>query len=81
VIVGTKVRLLADDLTGDIEAGVIKSVEESLIRLQRDYVDLIQLHNFVSSERNLERRWVTPDDVEAAISACRTLKAQGKISY
>jgi len=81
VIVGTKVRLSAEDLTGDIEGGVIKSVEESLKRLRRDYVDLIQLHNFVSMERQLDRRWVTPDDVEATMGAFKKLKAQGKIGY
>ena len=81
VIVGTKVRLLADDLSGNIEAGVIKSVDESLKRLRRDYVDLIQLHNLVSMERQLDRCWVTPDDFEAAMSACKKLKAQGKIGH
>ncbi len=51
VIVGTKVRLLAEETTGNIEQAVINSVENSLKRLRRDYVDLIQLHNFVSVER------------------------------
>lgn len=81
VIVGTKVRLLAEELTGNIEQAVINSVENSLKRLKRDYIDLIQLHNFVSIERQLDRRWVTPDDVEATMKAFQKLQAQGKVGY
>lgn len=81
VIIGTKVRLLAEDLTGDIEQAVINSVENSLKRLNRDYVDVIQLHNSVSTERDLDRRWVTPDDVEATIQAFQKLHAQGKVGH
>ena len=79
VSVGTKVRLLAEDITGDIEQAVIKSVENSMRRLMRDCIELIQLHNFVSVERQLDRRWVTPDDVEATMNAFQKLQAQGKV--
>lgn len=81
VIVGTKVRLLAEELISDIEQAVINSVENSLKRLKRDYVDLIQLHNFVAIGRQLDRRWVTPDDVEATMNAFQKLQAQGKVGY
>jgi aryl-alcohol dehydrogenase-like predicted oxidoreductase len=81
VIIGTKVRLLAEDLTGNIEQAVILSVENTLKRLKREYVDLIQLHNYVASERHLERRWVAPDDVEAIMVAFQKLHAQGKVGY
>jgi len=81
VIIGTKVRLLAEDLTGSIEQAVIKSVENSLKRLRRDYVDLIQLHNYVASERQLEQHWVSPDDVEATILAFQKLHEQGKVGF
>jgi aryl-alcohol dehydrogenase-like predicted oxidoreductase len=43
VIVGTKVRLLPAELE-HIEQAVVTSVESSLKRLRRDYIDLIQLH-------------------------------------
>ena len=81
VIIGTKVRLLAEDLTGKIEQSVFKSVENSLKRLKRDYADLIQLHNYVASERQLERRWVSPDDVEATMVAFQKLHEQGKVGF
>ena len=48
VLVGTKVRLGEED-AADIPAGIRRSVEASLRRLQRDRVDLIQLHNRVGS--------------------------------
>ena len=81
VMIGTKVRLLAEEITGNIEQAVIDSVENSLRRLKRDYVDLFQLHNFVAVSRDLERRWVTPADVEAAMAAFQKLQAQGKVGY
>ena len=81
VIVGSKVRLLAEEMTGDMEQAVINSVENSLKRLKRDYIDLIQLHNFVALERQLDRRWVTPTDVEATMNAFQKLQAQGKIGH
>ena len=44
VLVGTKVRLAVTDME-EIEEAVAASVEGSLTRLGREYVDLIQLHN------------------------------------
>lgn len=44
VIAGTKVRLSADDLRDPI-AAIGRSIEASLRRLNRDSVDLLQLHN------------------------------------
>jgi aryl-alcohol dehydrogenase-like predicted oxidoreductase len=49
-IVGTKVRLSADDL-GDPVAAIQRSAEESLHRLQRDSVHLLQLHNAITPDR------------------------------
>ena len=43
-IVGTKVRLTADDLR-DPAAAIERSAEASLQRLGHDSVDLLQLHN------------------------------------
>ena len=47
VLVGTKVRLLAEQMDL-IEDAVVASVEGSLKRLRLDRVDLIQLHNGVA---------------------------------
>lgn len=44
VVVGTKVRLTADDLDDPV-AAIQKSAEASLRRLNHDGVDLLQLHN------------------------------------
>ena len=81
VIVGTKVRLLAEEIINNIEEAVINSVENSLKRLRRDYIDLIQLHNFVSCERQFARCGVTPDDVEATMQAFQKLHSQGKVGF
>ena len=79
VFVGTKVRLSAEELAGNMDQAVTASVENSLKRLRRDHIDLIQLHNFVSIERRLERQWVTPEDVEAVMKAFQRLRSQGKV--
>ncbi|HLZ69014.1 MAG TPA: aldo/keto reductase [Dehalococcoidia bacterium] len=44
VVIGTKVRLSRDDLAAPL-AAVRRSIEQSLRRLGRDHVDLLQLHN------------------------------------
>jgi L-galactose dehydrogenase/L-glyceraldehyde 3-phosphate reductase len=80
VLVGTKVDLRTAELD-DIESSIIASVEGSLERLRRDYVDLIQLHNVVREERNAEKGWVSVDDVEIALQAFEKLQQQGKARY
>jgi aryl-alcohol dehydrogenase-like predicted oxidoreductase len=47
VVVGTKVRL-ADADRGQIADAVTKSLEASLVRLQRDRVDIFHLHNAIT---------------------------------
>ena len=47
VYVGTKFRVTTHE-PGRIKGNVIASVEESLARLQRDQVDLMQMHNHVA---------------------------------
>jgi aryl-alcohol dehydrogenase-like predicted oxidoreductase len=44
-------------------------------------VDLIQLHNRVVSARDVDRAWVSADDVRAAVGAFETLRQQGKARY
>ncbi len=48
VLVGTKFRVTTHD-PGEVKGNVIASVEASLGRMQRDQVDLIQLHNQVAA--------------------------------
>lgn len=80
VVVGTKVRLLPEDLD-NIEQAVINSVDNSLKRLRRDCVDLIQLHNPVAFERRRERSWVSVEDVAATTQAFGKLREQGKVRF
>jgi len=62
--VSTKVTLDpgAPDLAGQVEA----HLDGCLERLQRDYVDLAQLHNRIDSADDADARAVTPDQVLGA---------------
>jgi aryl-alcohol dehydrogenase-like predicted oxidoreductase len=80
VIVGTKVRLQPEQMA-DIERAVIASVDNSLRRLRRGFVDLIQLHNYVGVARRANRQWVSPADVAAVTATFRKLREQGKVRY
>src|SRR5262245_17941906 len=44
VLIGTKVRLMYQD-AGQIDAAIVRSVDNSLRRLGRERIDLLQLHN------------------------------------
>ena len=52
------------------KAHIIKAVEESLVRLQTDYIDLYQLHG-----------GTIEDNIDDTIEAFETLLQQGKIRY
>ncbi|MFL5807424.1 MAG: aldo/keto reductase [Roseiflexaceae bacterium] len=80
VLVGTKVQLTAEDME-NIEQAVIESVEGSLKRLRRDWVDLIQLHNPVALQRRPAREWVALDDLEPVMRAFQKLQQQGKARF
>ena len=81
VYVGTKVRLGPEDME-DIKAGVIRSVEDSLSRMNRPSVDLIQLHNRVAAQRNPDRDLLSVEDVLGqVVDGFQTLQAQGKIRF
>jgi len=81
VYVGTKVRLTADELD-DLRGSVVRSVEDSLARLDRDYVDLIQLHNNVARERGPNGRSASVEDVVGEVlEAFQSLQASGKVRY
>lgn len=80
VVVGTKVALRPDELD-DIPAAITRSIENSLRRLQRDRVDLFQLHNRVTAKRVPGEAAVTLDDVQVALETFAALQAQGKTRY
>ena len=81
VYVGTKYRLETEDGT-DIKGGVIRSVDASLARMGREQVDLIQLHNRVSPQRDLAGGTLSVEDVLGeVVEATEILRAQGKVRF
>jgi aryl-alcohol dehydrogenase-like predicted oxidoreductase len=80
VVIGTKVRLLAEEMDV-IEDAVVASVEGSLERLRLDRVDLIQLHNAVALERQPERGWVGVADIDTVMRAFQRLQQHAKIRF
>ena len=81
VYVGTKYSLGEAD-PSDLKAGVIESVEASLKRLGREQVDLIQLHDRISSQTDLQTRAIAVSDVLGEVrEALEALKAQGKVRF
>jgi aryl-alcohol dehydrogenase-like predicted oxidoreductase len=69
--VGNKLRADGNGLDWDAsKAYIIKSVEQSLTRLQTDYIDLYQLHG-----------GTLDDPIDETISAFEQLQQQGKIRY
>lgn len=49
IVLGTKVRILASE-RGDIAGKIAASIDESLTRLGRDHVDVLQLHNVLFAD-------------------------------
>ena len=79
VYVGTKFRVTTHE-PGRIRGNVIASVEESLTRMQREQVDLIQMHNHVASVA--EGGLVSPEEtLGEVVDALRELRAQGKVRF
>ncbi len=79
VYVGTKFRVTTHE-PNDIKDNVITSVEESLTRLQREQVDLMQMHNHVASSP--EDGSVSPEEAAGQVAeALRELQDQGKIRF
>ena len=79
VYVGTKFRVTTHE-PGQIKGNVIASVEESLGRLQRDQVDLIQMHNHIASVA--EGGAVSPEEaLGEVVEALADLRDQGKVRF
>ena len=78
-ILATKVNVPPEQ-KGNIGAAIELSIEESLRRLQRDYVDLLQLHNSISPEG--KARDLHPDVVLGeVVPVFEKLKQAGKIRF
>lgn len=60
--VATKVRVSLQDET-DLRPLVVKSVKDSLVRLRRPRITLLQIHNSITSNRNDQPTSITPEDV------------------
>ena len=79
VYVGTKFRVTTHQ-PGQIKGNVIASVEESLGRLQREQVDLIQMHNHVETVN--EGGSVSPEEaLGEVVDALQELRQQGKVRF
>lgn len=74
IVLATKCRLPMSDTnfnrSGSTRVNILRAVEESLTRLQTDYIDLYQLHGWDSS---------TP--LEESLRALDDLVRQGKVRY
>jgi L-galactose dehydrogenase/L-glyceraldehyde 3-phosphate reductase len=81
-VVSTKIRL---EPAADLKAATIHAVESALARLQRKSVDLIQLHNRVTSSRAPGKRFsLTPEDVlesGGVLDGFKEMRAQGKVGF
>lgn len=79
VVVGTKFRLTAA-ARGNVAAFIAQSTEESLKRMGRDHVDLLQLHNPLTAKDGGDNL-----DVEIALNevvpALEKLRKQGKTRF
>ena len=79
VYVGTKFRVTTHE-PGRIKGNVIASVEDSLARLQREQVDLIQMHNHVAAVA--QGGSVSPEEaLGEVVDALRELRDQGKVRF
>ena len=80
VVVGTKIVLAPEDLN-DIDAAVERLVDQSLRRLGRDRVDLMQLHNPIGIVRGQNLGWLALEDVSRVLQAFSRLGQMGKLRF
>lgn len=83
-IVSTKIRLEADALK-NVKAATISAVEAALKRLQRNRVDVIQLHTRVAHDHGSGKRFsLTPQDVlgpHGVVAGFKELQDRGRAGY
>ena len=81
VIIGTKVRVPADDLA-NTTANVQRSMETSLKLLKRDSVDILHVHNVFTEKRVETRNTLSADDVLGPVlDAYRAVQQAGKTRF
>ncbi len=80
MIIGTKVMLTAEDMQ-NIEESIVDSVNGSLKRLEKECVDLIQLHNRIDLQRRPHERCIGLEDLPSVVHAFQSLKEQGKVRF
>jgi aryl-alcohol dehydrogenase-like predicted oxidoreductase len=80
IALGTKVGLRREHLANPA-AGVKKSITESLQRLGRDHVDLLQLHNNIKAETDAEGRGLGGGDLAAAADAIQAVVKEGLAAH
>ena len=79
VYVGTKFRVTTHE-PGRIKGDVIASVEESLARLQREQVDLMQMHNHVAATAGAGS--VSPEEaLGEVVEALQEMREEGKVRF
>jgi aryl-alcohol dehydrogenase-like predicted oxidoreductase len=83
-VVSTKIRLEPEAMA-DIKGATMHAVEAGLARLQRERVDLIQLHTRVTFERGAAKRFsLTPSDVlgrGGVVEGFKAMRDRGKVSH
>lgn len=80
VLVGTKVLLTPGEMER-IEKAIVASAENSLRRLGRERVNLMQFHNPLTRHGHGERASVTARDLESVLRALQSLARQGKTRF
>ena len=79
VFVGTKVRLVADDLAA-MPAAIVRSTEASLRRLGMERVDLMQFHNAIAVDRR-GTSVSSKDVLQTIVPTLARLVEQGKTRF
>ncbi len=84
IVLSTKIRL-EPEAVADLKSATILAVEAGLKRLKKNSVDLIQLHNRITMERQPGKRLsLTPADVlgrGGLLDGFKELRDKGKVRY
>ena len=82
VFITTKISLLRVEHFDDLRQAIEKSVAVSLKRLQTDYVDILLLHNILSSSQRKAGNWkMTAEDALMVAAEVKELKRAGKVRF